>query len=314
MQFKKRFGENISNQKPPSTLVLGIGGAGRNIVEEIGDMPSSNVEIYEVGTSSRPPKLSFLSISKEDLKKAYDSEVEIKERPLTPSEEKLKNKMKGFEMVYLIAGLGGKTGSWTIPVCAQLGKIHSSFTMGLLTKPFESESENRRKLSENSQTKADRYLDGCAVFPNNKLLETHPNLPISKAFSVMNKIIRFPIVDFNAVITKSDISIMRDFCKDVDEFKIGAGYGKGRKKGVRAAKEALKSPWFEKLEGFDKVLTVITASSREEKIDIEDALEEIQRTWPKADILWGVKKDPKIKERIRVTILAGREDNQKAGE
>ncbi len=306
MPNRKKFGENHADEDRPSTLVLGIGGAGRNIVEEIGEEPSSNVKICEVGTSSRPTKLSFISILKEDMKKAYNSEIDLKERPLTGSEERLKNKIKDFKIIYLIAGLGGKTGSWTVPICARLGKKHCSFTMGLLAKPFESESANRRELSEKSQAEAHKYLDTSAIFPNSKLLEINPNLPISKAFSVMNKIIKLPIVDLNAVITKSDISHMKEFCKEVDEFKIGAGYGKGRKKGVKAAKEALRSPWLEKSTDFHKILCVITTSNEREIMDVEDALDEVQRSLPDADIMWGLKRDPKIEERIRVTLLAGK--------
>lgn len=309
MPVRKKFGEDHIDEKRPSTLVMGIGGAGRNIVEEIGERPSSDIKVCEVGTSSRPPKLSFLSISKEDMKEAYNSEIYLKKRPLTRSEEKLKSKIKDFEIVYLIAGLGGRTGSWAVPVCAQLSKKHCSFTMGLLTKPFESESENRKKLSEESQIEAHKYLDGAAVFSNDKLLEINPNLPINKAFSVMNRIIRLPIVDFNSVITKSDISNMKDFCESVDEFKVGAGYGKGRKKGMRAAKEALKSPWLEGLAKLDKILTVVTTSSKKEIMDVEDALDEVQRAWPDADIMWGIRKDSRIEEeRMRVTMLAGKQN------
>jgi len=308
MTVTKKLGEEHIDESRPSTLVLGIGGAGRNIVEEIRDMESSTVKICEVGTSSRPPKLSFLSISKEDMKKAYNSKIGVKERPLTRSEEKLKHKIKDFKIIYLIAGLGGRTGSWTIPVCAQLSKRYCSFAMGLLAKPFESESENRKKLSEESQSEARKHLDGYVVFPNSKLLEINPNLPISKAFSVMNRIIRLPIVDINSVITKSDISDMKQFCEKVGEFRIGAGYGKGRKKGVKAAKEALRSPWLEDLANFDKVLTVVTTSSKKEIMDVEDALEEIKRSSPHADIIWGARKDHEMDERMRVTILAGRKN------
>ncbi len=305
MPVLKQFGEDHTDEDRPSTLVLGVGGAGRNIVGEIGEMSSSNVEIFEVGTSSRPSELSFLPISKEDMKKAYNSEIDMRERLLTESEERLKNKMKDFEIIYLIAGLGGRTGSWTVPACARLGKKHSSFTMGLLAKPFESESPNRKKLSDESQDKADKYLDTSVVFPNSKLLEINPDLPIGKAFSVMNKIIKLPIVDINAILTKSDISYMKEFCKQVDEFKIGAGYGKGRKKGVRAAKEALGSPWLEGPKDPDKILVVITTSSEREIMDVEDALDKVQKSYPDADIMWGVKRDTKIGERIRVTLLAG---------
>ncbi len=312
MPIMKKFGEDQTDEKSPSTLVLGIGGAGRNIIEEIGEMPSSNVHICEVGTSSRPPKRSFLSISKKDMKNAYSSEIDIKERPLTKSEEKLKRKMKDFELIFIIAGLGGRTGSWTVPVCSKLSKKHDSLTIGMLAKPFDSESENRKELSEEAQIEAHKYLDISAGFSNEKLLEVNPHLPIGKAFSVMNKIIRLPIVDLNAVITKSDISHIKEFCKKIDQFNIGAGYGKGRKKGVKAAEEALRSPWLEDINDADKLLTVITTNHEKKLMDAQDALEKVQNYWPDADIIWGTRKNSKIGKRIRVTVLAGRKGKKES--
>ncbi|MBS3782417.1 MAG: hypothetical protein KGY66_04350 [Candidatus Thermoplasmatota archaeon] len=308
MPIRNKFGDAHIDERRPSTLVLGIGGAGRNIVEDIGELPSSSVKIYEVGTSSRPPKLSFLSISREDMKDAYDSELEVKERPLTESEAKLKRLIKNFKIVYLIAGLGGKTGSWTVPTCAEISKSHCSLTMGLLAKPFESESKMRRELSEESQAESLKYLDMSAVFPNSRLLEINPNLPIKKAFEVMNRIIQLPILDLNSVITKRDIPQIKNFCKKIDEFKIGAAYGSGRKKGERAAKEALKSPWLGASTDFKKVFTIITTGKNEATIDAKDALDVIQRSWPEADIMWGLKEESGIKERMRVTILAGKQN------
>ncbi|MFP4142633.1 MAG: hypothetical protein ACLFSM_02560 [Thermoplasmata archaeon] len=307
MPNKIRFGENhITHTDRPSILVLGIGGAGRNIAEEIEDISSENVKIYEVDSSSRPPKLPYISVSKEDMNKSYHSNVKTDKRPLTESERRLENKIKEFDILYLIAGLGGRTGSWTAPLCAELGDKHCSFSFGFFAKPFKTESYSRKRLSDEAQDKLVRHLDGTAVFPNSRLLDINPHLPIKKAFGVMNRIIRIPLIDLNSVITASDIPHLKELCGSTEEFRIGAGYGKGRKKGKRASREALKSPWFEDEHIYKKIITIITTSDGKSKMDIEDGLEEIEDMWNEADMIWGIRKDPDLDKRIRVTILLGK--------
>lgn len=307
MPKKRQFGENHTiDDDRPSILVLGIGGAGRNIVEKIGDVSSKNVKIYEVDSSSRPPKLPYISVSKEEMKEAYHSDINMKERPLTQSEKKLENKIREFDIVYLIAGLGGRTGSWTIPICAEISDKHSSFALGLFAKPFETESQSRKRLSEEAQGKAEKHLDGTAIFPNSKLLDINPHLPIKKAFNVMNRIIRIPLIDLNSVITASDVHHLKELCESTEEFRIGAGYGKGPKKGLRATEEALRSPWFEDIQRFEKIITIITTGKEEGRMDAEEALEEIEKSWPEADFMWGLRKDSDLEKRTKVTILGGK--------
>ncbi len=307
MPSKMRFGKDHEvDDDRPSILIMGIGGAGRNIVEGIGDIASKNVKIYEVGTSSRPPKLPHISISKEDIKSAYHSEIRMDERPLSRSEKKLEDKIKSFDIVYLIGGLGGRTGSWTIPVCGEICEKNSSFAFGFLAKPFDTESESRKKLSEEAQKEALKFLDSAAIFSNSKLLEINPHLPIKKAFDVMNRIIRIPLVDLNSVVTGSDIPDLKKFCDDVKEFRIGAGYGSGRKKGLKAAKEALRSSWLEDTKEYKKLMVIVSSSDGEKDMIVEDALEEIEKECSRADIIWGLREDADLGERTRVTLLGGK--------
>ncbi len=307
MTVLRKFGEDHDlDDDRPSILVLGVGGAGRNIVEEIKDISSKNLKIYEVGTSSRPPKLPYISISKEEMKQAYHSDLELDERPLTRSEKKLRGKIKGFDITYIIAGLGGRTGSWTVPVCAEICDNYNSLVFGFFAKPFDSESCSRKKLADRAQNKAQEHLDISAIFPNSKLLDIDPHLPIKKAFGVMNKIMRIPIIDLNSVITDSDIEPLNKICRGTEDYRIGAGYGKGMKKGLKAAKEAMRSPWLAEFKSYNKILTIITTGVEKLDIDIEDALEEIENNSPGAEIIFGVRKDQDLKERIRVTIIAGK--------
>ncbi len=302
----KRFGsESTDLKKRPDTLALGIGGAGRNIISEVNSKSLSNIKMYEIGTSKRKTETSFISISKDDLKEAYESDIAFGNRPLTASENRISRRIMSPDLFYLISGLGGETGSWGSKVCAEMTEKFSAFTLGFFAKPFECENKNRRDFADKVQKQIQQHLDVAAIFPNSKLLEINPHLPIKKAFQVMNSIIRLPMEELNGVMTKKDITNLKDFCEGIAEFRIGAGYGKGRERGKRASKEALRSPWLNDFEKYQTVLAVVTSGKGSGEIEAQDAIEEIVKKWPEANILWGLRKDPSIGKRTRVTILAG---------
>ncbi|MBS3816393.1 MAG: hypothetical protein KGY76_02390 [Candidatus Thermoplasmatota archaeon] len=306
MTSVKRFGAEVADEeRRPSTIALGIGGAGRNIISDIEAKSLSNIRMYEVGTSERVPDISFINISKDDMRDAYESDLSFNKRPLTKSEKKIKRRIREADLFYLVAGLGGETGSWSTPPCAALSSSYGAFTVGLFAKPFESENIERRKFADRTQKKLQKDMDIAAVFPNSKLLDINPHLPMKKAFGVINTIMRLPMEDLNGVITKDDISDLKKFCRDVEEFRIGAGYGKGRERGKRASKEALRSPWLEDFDDYKTVLAVVTSGEGGGEIEAEDAMEVIQNEWPDVNMMWGLRKDTSIEDRTRVTILAG---------
>lgn len=302
----KRFGaEVVDKGERPSTIALGIGGAGRNIISEIDSHSLSNIKMYEVGSSERIPDISFIKISKEDMREAYESELDIERRPLTTSEKNIERRIRNADLFYLISGLGGQTGSWSTLPCAELSEKFGAFTIGLFAKPFQNENKSRRKFADEAQRKIQEYVDVSSIFPNSKLLDIDPHLPMKRAFEVINRIMRLPMEDLNGVMNRSDISILKSFCEDVGEFRIGAGYGKGRERGKRASKEALDSPWLEDFEGYKTVLAVVTSGKGSGEVEAQDAIERIRTEWPDANVIWGLRKDPSIGERTRVVVLAG---------
>lgn len=303
-----RFGSETPDKKNrPRTVAVGAGGAGRNILSSLRNEPKlSNVKMFEIGTSERLPDLPFVAVSKNDLQTAYEMDLPLGMRPTTPSEDKLMRRLRESEILYIVSGLGGEMGSWTSPVCTQIGKRIDAFTITLVATPFKSENQTRREFSEDAQEKIRKYADVMAVFGNDKLQKINPNLPMTKAFDVMNSIISMPLEDFNSVMTKEDIPHLKKFCSDTDEFRIGAGYGKGRERGIRAAEEAYRSPWLDEPISYNTILAVVTSGKGRGELEAQDALEVINRKSPHANVLWGLRKDHELGERTKVTILAGR--------
>ncbi len=302
----QRFGADSADKKErPTIIALGIGGAGRNILTSIEDPSLSNVKKYEVGESARLPDYPFIEIDKVDIKQAYTTQ-DNRYRESTASEKKIGRRIRQAELVFIVSGLGGDTGSWTSPVCASLAKEEGIFTISLVSTPFSHESKSRREFAREAQTKLEDIADITAAFSNERLLDVRPNRPINEAFEVMNSIIRLPLLEFNAVMTKNDLPYLMRFCKGVTSFRIGGGYGEGRERGKRASKEAYRSPWLEDPDTYDTVLAVVTSGKGTAEIEAEDALSVVKEKSPKADIMWGLRKEPDIGERTRVTLLAGK--------
>ncbi len=308
MASTKRFGsESLEPKERPDMMALGVGGAGRNIINTlVEDQTLSNIKMFEVGSSDRLPKLPFIEVSRNHMRDAYETAAPLSMRPLSHSEEKIIRRLEQTEILYLISGLGGETGSWTAPICAQLAEDMNLFTISLIAMPFETENENRRQFAHEAKTEMEKHSDILGCFSNSKLLKLNPHLPMTKAFEVMNTIIRLPIQDFNTVLTKEDVPYLKKFCSGNDVFHIGAGYGKGRERGRYAAREALRSPWLEDMHEYSTILTVVTSGTGYAEMEAQDALETLRDVSPDSDIMWGLRKDPDIGDRAKVTMLAGK--------
>ncbi len=303
----RRFGSDISEGiKRPFTAALGIGGAGRNILTSMTDEPDfANMKFFEVGVNERLPQLPFMHIDKLDMDQTFRSNIPMGRRPMNKTEDKIIRRVTGNDIVYIVAGLGGETGSWTAYTCAQVGKMMGAFTIALIALPFETESTERQEMAEKAKTKISDFADVTGVFHNSRLLRMSPHIPMTRAFEVMNSIIQLPMKEFNTVITHKDIVHLKRFCSGVDEFRIGAGYGKGRERGKKAALEAFRSPWLDDSGEYETVLTVVTSGTGSGEMEAQDALDKIHEWAPRANIMWGLRKDPTIGERTRVTLLAG---------
>ncbi len=307
MSETRRFGSDISDSaERPDTLAFGIGGAGRNILSSIrDDKKFANMKAYEVGVSDRLPELPFIHVDMQEMSDTFNTDISLIHRPMNQTEEKMIRRLKGMDIMYILSGMGGETGSWTSYTCAQLGEKLGMLTMALVALPFKTENPTRHELAEEAKDKISKHADVVAVFHNSRLMRLNPYISMNKAFSVMNSIIRLPMDDFNTVITREDTPHLKRFCSGVDEFRIGAGYGKGRERGKRASMDALRSPWLDDMEDYETILAVVTSGVGSAEMEAQDAIDVLLDHAPNAHLMWGLRKDTSIGERTRVTLLAG---------
>ncbi len=306
MKDIERFQKVIDEEKErPKSAAFGIGGAGRNIISSFDQDKFSNIDIYEVGEENRLDKYPTIKVFRDDIKKIIETSVSSSYRDKTHSEKILEDKIRDYDILYIFCGLGGEMGSCVSTVCSDLCKKLSVFSVALFATPFKTESPSRIEFSKKTQSKVEILSDISVAFSNSKLLKMNPQLSLKRAFEVMNNIISIPMEDLNPMLTEDDLQELANFCDEVEGFSVGAGYGKGREKGKRALKEALRSPWMEE-DDFDSVITLITRGKKASKYDVQDILDSLKSKFTDAKIIYGIREDRSIGERIRVTILAGR--------
>ena len=306
MTDMKNFGNKDDPRKRPKSAAFGIGGAGRNIISSFDSDKYTNIDIYEVGEKNRLKKYPTINLLKKDVEEILTSDISRKYRENTHSERILENKIQDYDVLYLLCGLGGEMGSCVSKTCSVIGKELSVFTVALFATPFKTESPSRIEFSKKTKCELDDLADISVAFSNHKLLKMNPQLSLKKAFEVMNNIISIPMEDLNGVMTREDIPKLRNFCEGVEGFSIGAGYGRGREKGIRALNEALRSPWLED-NGFERIIAIITRGEDSTKYDVQDVLESLDNKYPDSKIMYGVRENKSIKKRIRVTILASKD-------
>lgn len=305
-----RFGEQSKERtkiKKPDIKIFGIGGAGRNILSSVvGDPSFSKVDFFEIGGKSRIDGASFIKADKKSNKKVWESGIRMNLREIKDFKRKISKATEGADMVFFLSGLGGKTGSYTTPICSYITRENKVFTSSFVAMPFEMEGEERKRQADASLKDLLERDDITAVFENDRLLKKKPHLPMTKAFNVMNQIISLPIKDINHALTAPDLPKLREYTEGVDEFRIGGGYGKGRKKGKRAVKKAFNSPFLNDEEDHNTIISFIRKGIDPCEFVNEDVLSEIKNRFPRSDIIWGTIRDKSIGERTRVNILAGR--------
>lgn len=292
------------DENRPKSAAFGIGGAGRNIISSFDSEKFPNIDIYEVGEENRLDIYPTINVYRKDIKTIIETKLSLKYRERTHSEKVLESYIEDYDIVYILCGLGGEMGSCVSTICSRLSNQLSLFSVALFATPFKTESPSRIKYSKKTRSKLESLSDISVAFSNSKLLKMNPQLSLKKAFDVMNNIISIPMEDLNPMLTKEDIPELISFCGDVEGFSVGSGYGKGREKGKRAIKEALRSAWIEK-DDFDKIIALITRGKKSSKYDVQDILDSLNSNFPDAEIMYGLRKDRSLGERIRVTILAG---------
>ncbi|MCF0232194.1 MAG: cell division protein FtsZ, partial [Enterococcus sp.] len=234
------------------------------------------------------------------------------QRAAEESREDIAALMKGSQMVFIAAGMGGGTGTGAAPIVAQVAKEQNILTVGIVTKPFSFEGRKRMEQAEMGIAALRDNVDALVVIPNErlKLIADH-NITLLNAFIEADNILKHGVQSISDLINNEGI-INLDFA-DVCEIMRGAGYahmgigvGTGKDKAEAAAQMAISSPLLESsIDGAERVIINITASPDISLEDVDKAAEMVRScAHPDVNLIFGVAFDNDMQDELTITVIA----------
>ena len=297
--------------------VVGVGGGGGNAVNRMIDAGVQGVDFIAVNCDAQALILSKaqtkLQIG-EKLTKGLGAGAnpEIGQKAAEESVDEITEKLKGADMVFVTAGMGGGTGTGAAPVVAECAKKAGALTVGVVTKPFSFEGKRRMNQAEAGIVNLKDKVDTLITIPNDRLLQViEKKTTMLDAFRIADDVLRQGvqgISDLIAVpgIINADFADVKTIMSDAGSALMGIGTAKGDNGAVSAAEAAIKSPLLEaSIEGARGVLFNITGGKDLSLVDVTEASNIITETVdPEANIICGAVIDEKLQDEIRVTVIA----------
>ncbi len=322
MEERNSYDDNIDSdlkeiiqRSRAKIFVVGTGGAGNNTVSRLAE-----IGVQGAGTLSVNTDAQDLFYSKSDHKLLIGRSTcgglgaggmpDIGEESAEESEEQLKEKLEGADMVFVTCGLGGGTGTGSAPVISKLAKKIGALTIAVATMPFSAEGLRRRENAEKGLEKLQSAADTVIVIPNDKLLEVAPNLPINKAFMVADELLGRAVKGITELITKPglvslDFADIRSIMMGSGMAMIGMGESDSGDRAIESVHEALNSPLLDlDISNAKGALINISGSSdltlhEAEKV-VQIVADELD---PDANIIWGTQIQEDLENVIRTTIV-----------
>ena len=306
------------DERPAASIkVVGCGGGGGNALNRMVDCGVTGVDFIAVNTdvqALRTSRAATMIQIGEKLTKGLGAGAtpEIGKKAAEESREEIANALKGADLVFVTAGMGGGTGTGAAPVVAEIARDMGILTIAVVTKPFAFEGKTRMRKAEAGIDELKQRVDTLVVIPNERLLQVCPKGTSFKgAFNFADDVLRQGIQGISDLISQTGI-INLDFAdvKAVMESggmaHLGIGVGKGEKAMADAAQNAISSPMLEtSIDGARAVLINVTCNAAGSSVDITDAVERITAAADsEANIIFGASIDDTLEDEVHITVIA----------
>ncbi len=297
--------------------VIGVGGGGNNAVNRMIDAGVVGVEFIAVNSDKQALVLSKaekkIQIG-EKLTKGLGAGAnpEIGEKAAEESRDQIIEALKGADMVFVTAGMGGGTGTGAAHVVADCAKEIGALTVGVVTKPFSFEGPKRMKQAESGIVNLKEKVDTLVTIPNNRLLQIiDKHTSMLEAFRVADDVLRQGVQGISNLIAvpgliNLDFADVKTVMSNAGSALMGVGTAKGEGGAKAAAEAAIKSPLLEAaIDGARGVLINITGGKDLSLFDVSEASGIVtEAADPNATIIFGAVIDENINDEIRVTVIA----------
>jgi len=299
--------------------VIGIGGAGNNVINRMIESGVDGVDFCVVNTDKQDLNKSICKNKIQIGEKltggmGAGSKPEIGQKSAEESRAAISKIMEGVDMVFITAGMGGGTGTGAAPIVADLAHEAGILTVGVVTKPFKFEGANRMRQAEAGIAALHDKVDSLIVIPNDRLkYVTDQKITFANAFGIADDVLKMAVTSIAELVGFSDrVIINLDFAdvsavmKDAGRAHMGVGIASGREKAEQAALAAISSPLLETaITGATGVLVNVTGSSELTLDDVETAAGIVQENAnPEANIIFGATSSDEFEDQMRVTVIA----------
>ena len=310
--------ENVTMKDGAATIkVIGVGGAGNNAVNRMLDLGIKNVDFIAVNTDRQA-----LQKSKANTKIQIGEKItrglgaganpDVGAQSAEESKQEITEVLRGADMVFVTAGMGGGTGTGAAPTVAGIAKEMGILTIGVVTKPFTFEGKKRLAQAERGIESLKGKVDTLIVIPNDKLLQViDRKTSMAEAFMMADDILRQGVQGISDLITVTgainlDFADVKTIMQNTGMAHMGIGFASGENKAEDAAKQAIQSPLLETtIEGARGVIINVTGGIDLGLQEVNTAAELIQRSVdPEANIIFGTVVDESMNDEIQITVIA----------
>lgn len=305
-------------------LVVGVGGGGNNAVNRMIAANIKSAKFVAVNTDKQALMMSNATSQIQIGEKltrglGAGADPEVGRKAAEESRAEIAEKLKGSDLVFITAGMGGGTGTGAAPVIASIAKEMGILTIAVVTKPFAFEGRTRAQNAELGIKNLSKCVDTLVVIPNDRLLQVVPKgTPVVDAFKYADDVLRQGIQGISDLIATPslinlDFADVRTVMKNRGLAHMGIGEGKGEKRNIEAVKQAVASPLLETtIEGATAVIINITGGFDLTLDEINEAVLLVKEVVdPSANTIFGATIDENYNERIQVTVIATGFQNSK---
>ena len=297
--------------------VIGVGGGGGNAVNRMISSQLKGVEFVAVNTDAQA-----LSMSKAEERIQIGANITkglgagadpaIGEQAAEESREEIAERLKGADMVFITAGMGGGTGTGAAPIIAESARDLGALTVGVVTKPFSFEGRKRMSQAVAGIAELETQVDTLITIPNDRLLQVvEKKTSIMEAFRIADDVLRQGVQGISDLIAvpgliNLDFADVRTIMLNRGSALMGIGVASGDERAVDAARMAISSPLLEtSIDGATGVLLNITGDENLGLFEVNEAAEIIfEASDPNANIIFGAVIDENLQDKIRVTVIA----------
>lgn len=297
--------------------VVGVGGGGSNAVNRMISSRVGGVDFIAVNTDSQalllsqaPTRIRIGEKSTRGL--GAGGNPEMGEKAANETIEEIYGLLKGSDMVFVTAGMGGGTGTGAAPIIAKVAREMGALTIGVVTRPFTFEGTKRSQAAEQGIERLKEYVDTLIIVPNDRLLElTEKRMSLTQSFQMADDILRQGIQGITEVITvpgliNLDFADVKAIMSQSGAALMAVGYGEGDNRARMAAEQAISSRLLDvSIDGAQGILFNITGGPNLSLYEVNEAASIIRETaHPDANMIFGAVIDETMGDKLRMTVIA----------